>query len=228
MSDPSLDNFDGVARLFPLPNLVMFPSVVQPLHIFEPRYRQMTADALAGDRLIAMALLKPGWEEDYERKPALFPMVCLGKIAAEQRLADGKYNLLLRGLSRATIVQEIDQDKLYRTARVELRSDGAAPDGETAGPLLRRLGQAVLPWFPAQGQARDQLGKLLENQELPLGVLADLIAFATPLPAEDKQTLLDELDVEARVLKLLQLLQSGEPPKAKPKPGKYPPDFSPN
>ena len=64
------DEFAGTARLFPLPNLVLFPHVVQPLHIFEPRYRQLMADALADDRLIAMALLRPGWEEDYHRKPA--------------------------------------------------------------------------------------------------------------------------------------------------------------
>ena len=58
---PPLSDFAGTARLFPLPNLVLFPHVMQPLHIFEPRYRQMTADALAGDRLIAVVLLKPGW-----------------------------------------------------------------------------------------------------------------------------------------------------------------------
>src|SRR5439155_15703175 len=94
-----LANFTGPARLFPLPNLVFFPQVMQPLHIFEPRYRALTADALAGDRLMALVLLQPDWEKDYDAKPAICPVACLGKIVAEQRLEDGRYNLLLRGLS---------------------------------------------------------------------------------------------------------------------------------
>src|SRR5437763_12628020 len=100
MSDDlsALGDFDGTARLFPLPNLVLFPYVIQPLHIFEPRYRQMTADSLAGDRLLTMALLRPGWEESYEGRPAVHPVGCLGKIVADQHLENGRYNLLLRGL----------------------------------------------------------------------------------------------------------------------------------
>src|SRR5262249_58348054 len=97
MSDDqaALSNFHGKARLFPLPNLVLFPHVMQPLHIFEPRYRQMTADTLASDRLIALALLRPGWEADYEGKPDLYPVACLGKVVADQKLEDGRYNILL-------------------------------------------------------------------------------------------------------------------------------------
>src|SRR6188508_1840905 len=102
MNDPSeiLENFSGVARLFPLPNLVFFPQVMQPLHIFEPRYRQMTTDALAGDRLIALVLPKPGWEPDYAGAPDVHPVACLGKIVADQKMDDGRFNILLRGLSR--------------------------------------------------------------------------------------------------------------------------------
>ena len=68
--DEALENFQGVARLFPLPNLVMFPHIVQPLHIFEQRYRDMVREALATDRLIAMVLLKPGWGKRLRRQPA--------------------------------------------------------------------------------------------------------------------------------------------------------------
>src|SRR5436853_468650 len=96
-----LANFPGRARLFPLPNLVLFPHVVQPLHVFEPRYRQMTADALADDRLITLVLLKPGWEDAGNKPPAVHPVACLGRVVADQLLPDGRYNLLLRGLSRA-------------------------------------------------------------------------------------------------------------------------------
>src|SRR5262249_30206454 len=113
MSDDlaSLEGFGGEARLFPLPNLVLFPAVVQPLHIFEPRYRTLMADALAGDRLMALALLRPGWEEDYHQSPPVHSVVCLGKIFKEQLLPDGRYNLLLYGLARARILDELQTDK---------------------------------------------------------------------------------------------------------------------
>src|SRR6516164_287400 len=118
MSD-ELQNFEGIARLFPLPNMVLFPFVIQPLHIFEERYRQMTADALASDRLICMALLRPGWEAEYSGRPPIHSVACLGRIVADQRLDDGRYNLLLRGLARVRIVEEIEPGQTYRRARVE-------------------------------------------------------------------------------------------------------------
>src|SRR5881227_916572 len=120
----ALANFSGSARLFPLPNLVLFPHVVQPLHVFEPRYRQMTADALAADRLIALALLKPGWEDAGAEPPAVCPVACLGRVVADQLLPDGRYNLLLRGLSRLRLLGEVPDDRPYRTARAELLTDG--------------------------------------------------------------------------------------------------------
>src|SRR5436189_2410578 len=100
MSDElsSLTDFAGTARIFPLPNLVFFPHVMQPLHIFEPRYREMTADALASDRLIALVLPTPGWEDDAASAPPLHSVACLGRIIAEQKLHDGRYNILLRGV----------------------------------------------------------------------------------------------------------------------------------
>src|SRR3990172_9342939 len=94
-----LREFGGKARLFPLPNLTMFPHVVQPLHIFEPRYREMVEESLATDRLIAMVLLREGWEDDYEGNPPVHAIACLGQILADQRLDDGRYNILLRGLA---------------------------------------------------------------------------------------------------------------------------------
>src|SRR3954470_12159863 len=103
----ALAKFTGAARLFPLPNLVLFPHVVQPLHVFEPRYRQMTADALAGDRLIALVLLKPGWEDEYDARPAAHPCARLGRVVADQLLPDGRYNLLVRGLARLRVRDEV-------------------------------------------------------------------------------------------------------------------------
>ena len=101
------DSFSGHVRLFPLPNFVLFPHVMQPLHLFERRYRELFEDALRGDGLIAMALLEPGWENDYEGRPALYPMACLGRISAYFQLSDGTYNVLVLGLRRVKLVREL-------------------------------------------------------------------------------------------------------------------------
>jgi Lon protease-like protein len=230
MNDDSwaLQHFQGTVRLFPLPNVVLFPHVVQPLHIFEPRYRQMTADALADDRLIAPVLLAPGWEADYEGRPAVHSMTCVGRIVAEQRLQDGRYNLLLRGLSRARVVQEVPADKLYRCARVELQPEGDPPNESAARAMMRSIADSVGRWFPAEGTATQQVEKLLRSQ-LPLGVLCDLLGFAVPLAVEAKQQLLEQLDIDRRARLLVEHLQNDEPPKPTPPSDRlFPPNFSSN
>src|SRR5687767_11230028 len=115
--------FCGVARLFPLPNVVLYPHVMQPLHIFEERYREMLEDALAGDNLIAMAMLEPGWEADYDSRPPVSPYACLGKVVAHHRLDDGTYNVLLLGVERVRIVEELDPLRSFRQAKVEIVED---------------------------------------------------------------------------------------------------------
>src|SRR3990172_12262137 len=121
--DFDADAFSGVARLFPLPNLVMYPHVMQPLHIFEERYREMLEDTLATDKLIAMAVLKPGWETDYESRPPVAECACLGKVVAHHRLEDGHYNVLLLGVERVRIVREMDPLRSFRQAKVEIVED---------------------------------------------------------------------------------------------------------
>src|SRR5687767_11725133 len=86
--------------IFPLPNAVLFPNVFMPLHIFEPRYRAMVADALAGDRIIGMVLLKPGFETDYEGRPPVYDIGCAGVVTHSEPQADGRYNIVLRGLEK--------------------------------------------------------------------------------------------------------------------------------
>lgn len=228
MSDEQspLANFSGTARLFPLPNLVLFPQVIQPLHIFEPRYREMTSDALAGDRLIALVLLKPGWEPDYAGTPEIFSIACIGRIVADQRLDDGRYNLLLRGLSRIRIDHEVPHGKPYRLARVDLLGDIEMDSPARERELRRKLTRHVPEWFPAP--AHDQFRKLLRSP-LSLGALADVVAFALPVDVPLKQELLEELDVQRRVNRLLEYLQTHEPPQAaKADDRKFPPDFSNN
>src|SRR5476649_630710 len=104
--------------LFPLPNVVLFPNVFLPLHIFEPRYREMVADALASDRMIGMVLLRPGWDHDYEGRPPIYSVGCSGVLTHAERLPDGRYNLVLRGIERFRILEE-DDTRSYRRAVIE-------------------------------------------------------------------------------------------------------------
>ena len=222
----SPDDFGGIVRLFPLPNLVLFPHVAQPLHIFEPRYRQLMADALADDRLIAMALLQPGWEEDYHEHPPIHEFVCLGRIRQEEELEGGRFNLLLQGVIRARILEEVDTDTMYRMARVELCPDVpvASPSEEEA--LRGRLGESVLPFFTSHPPAMEQLRGLIASP-LALGSLCDILCFALPLDSETKQRLLDEYDTERRVRLLLTSLEGKTPPVAQgPARRRFPPEFS--
>jgi Lon protease-like protein len=231
MSDDlsALGEFDGSARLFPLPNLVLFPYVIQPLHIFEPRYRQMTADALAGDRLITLVLLRPGWEDDYEGRPAVHPVGCLGKIVADQRLDGGRYNLLLRGLRRVRLLHEGPTDRAYRTARVELLGDAGALGVDAAAALRADLAGQLPRWLPPGAAVMEQFRKLLDS-DLSAGALCDVFSFALPLEPALKQQLLEELDVAARARRLVEVLREHAPTAeaAAGHPRKFPPDFSPN
>jgi len=104
--------------IFPLPNVVLFPNVFLPLHIFEPRYRAMVSEALEGDRIIGMVLLKPGFESNYEGRPPIYQVGCAGVITHSEPLADGRFNIVLRGLEKFRVIGE-DRSKSYRMAQVD-------------------------------------------------------------------------------------------------------------
>ena len=120
--------------IFPLPNLVLFPRAVELLHIFEERYRTMTADCLEGSGHLAIALLKEGWEMNYYGRPHIEPVVCVGTILSHEQLPDGKYNFLLQGQSRARIVHEHDHHP-YRLAELEPLEEIPARQNSICSPI---------------------------------------------------------------------------------------------
>jgi Lon protease-like protein len=126
--------------LFPLPNVVLFPGVFLPLHIFEPRYRVMTEDALAGDRMIGMALLKPGFEAEYEGRPPIYAVGCAGLITHAERLADGRFNIVLQGVERFRVREE-DDSRPYRLAVID-RLGGDTVSGSSVD-ALRHLRERI-------------------------------------------------------------------------------------
>ncbi len=128
--------------LFPLPNVVLFPGVYLPLHIFEPRYRAMVVDALDGDRLIGMVLLRPGFEQDYEGRPPVFDVGCAGVITHHERLQDGRFNIVLQGTERFRIEDE-DHSRPYRIGRVESLAESASTPPLEVRSIRQRLESLV-------------------------------------------------------------------------------------
>lgn len=199
-------SFDGSVRLFPLPNFVLFPGVVKGLYIFEPRYCAMLNEALATDQLIAMALLKPGWEADYFHHPAIYETVCLGRITHHAPSSDGKHHILLSGLKRATIVRESSvAPKCFRKAHVELlEEDESSMDCDQKRRYQIRLLHAFRAFSPAA--TLFSLATDSSIQELPLSLLVDLLSQELPLEIAQKQALLAETGVERRIEVLLNFL----------------------
>jgi Lon protease-like protein len=195
--------FGGVARLFPLPAPALYPRVVQPLHVFEERYLELMRDALDSDGLIVMAVLKPGWEIDYASRPPLEPIACLGKIVTHHRLDDGRYNLLLAGVSRVRVLEELEPPLAFRRARVEL----AAETEPASVELHQRLVDAFRKALP-HGAPPEPLQRLFDD-DTPLGLLADLAAYTLPLPRDVKQAALAELDAAKRAALLIGAIDAG-------------------
>ena len=223
--DPN--SFSGTVRLFPLPNLVLFPHVMQPLHIFEPRYRAMMEEAIAGDQLIALALFAPGWEKDYEGRPPLLPIACLGRIATHQRLPEDRFNLLLLGLKRVRLVRELPLTKLFREAEAEVLEDVySSATAPTRAGLHKELVDSFKRILPTLSDTQEQVDDLL-GRNVPLGVLTDIISYTLDLGASLKEQLLHECNVDRRAALLVDYLQKGGKVRAMAR-GSFPPAFSVN
>ena len=200
-----LKDFSGEVPVFPLPSLVLLPDTIAPLLIFEDRYRHMVADAIEGEKLIAMAWLKPGWETQYNGNPAFHETVCVGSIVSHEKLADGRYKLLLYGLFRAIVLEET-QSSPYRRVRVAPTLDtveGAEPRAvaerihETLDRLPGRRGRV--------GRIR-QLAQQVRGPDSGPGRIADAAAEAAELEADERYRLLSEPDVMRRLGLLIEIL----------------------
>lgn len=223
-----LAQFHGEAPLFPLPNVVLFPHIVLPLHIFEPRYRRMVGDALGNGRWLAMALLQQGWElAGPTEEPAIHQTVCLGRISDENRLPDGRYYLNLQGMCRARVTEEVaSSDRPYRVGRLALERDVYPPSSECGrGMNWKELLKAFRAHFPKVDLSQIVPGN--SSSAAPLGALCDILAYAMKLETAELQRVLEELSVDRRCELLLSSLAKaaarGQPADA---PRCFPPPFS--
>ncbi len=195
--------FPSSLPIFPLPTVVLFPNVFLPLHIFEPRYRQMTADALAGDRLIGMVLLRPGFDAGYEGRPPVYGTGCTGLITHAERLDDGQFNLILRGLEKFTIVGEEDPaiGQIYRRAIIAPIDETVAQvEREGLKAARRQLEGLLEPLF--EGTMESRLPQNMPDDDL-INALAQYLDF-DPL---EKQALLERPGPLARCRSMIELLE---------------------
>jgi hypothetical protein len=189
--------------IFPLEDVVLFPNISRPLHIFEPRYRAMVADALKGDRIIGMVLLRPGYEADYDGRPPVYSIGCAGVITDAEQLPDGRYLIALRGLVKFRVNSE-DQSRAYRLARVEAIPETPNEEERTAlrerRPRLAALLASVAPGSDAPPAS-------FPDEDL-VNALAQYLDF-DPI---DRQDLLERKGPLARSEGLITLLEKKVPP----------------
>jgi Lon protease-like protein len=184
--------------LFPLPDVVLFPGVVLPLHIFEPRYRRLVEDVLAGDRRLGMAVLKPGWEADYEGSPDIYATVGFGVIEAASRLEDGRLLIRLRGEGKGRVEAEVQQVP-YRKVVLATRPD--RPPGPELGARVAELAELVRE-LAIEGEAEGAAF------EVAAGVaFVHEVAASLPVGPEIKLELLDLDDPEERARRVTVLLE---------------------
>jgi Lon protease-like protein len=186
--------------LFPLPDIVFFPETVLPLHLFEPRYRQMITDCLAGDRRLAVGMLRPGWERDYHGRPPVHAVAGAGEIIHAERLADGRYNVLLDGQMRIRIEAELPGERPYRVVRASPLAEVLGEVGRASlAERLATLRGAYARLLDALGQAHaDMVGRLTVAGARP-GAVVDRIVSAVVPDAAVRQQILETVDVSERL-----------------------------
>jgi Lon protease-like protein len=188
-----------VLPIFPLPDVTFFPHTLLPLHVFEARYRAMVMDALARDRRLAVVQLRPGYERDYAGKPAVHAVAGAGEIVSWERLATGRYNILLKGEGRVRIDAERPSDTLYRIVSAT-RLEDVPPAGDVS-EVLTRIRTACRRLLEALDRPANLLDTALADGQAP-GVVADRVAAAVVPDGTLRQELLDTLDVSRRLDRL--------------------------
>jgi len=181
--------------LFPLPGVALFPELPLPLHIFEPRYRTMLKDSLAGSRFIGIVQVKPGREGD---PSPIFSIGCAGRIEGVAELEDGRSNIVLRGVSRFSIDEELSEGRPYRVARVTPLLEKVLDEGRLTDSLARILHEI--------GQIDEGMSLLARADEAPKALVVNMLAQLLPLGELERQSLIEAESVDARARLLAEIL----------------------
>jgi uncharacterized protein len=203
-----------VIPLFPLPNVVLFPRMPLPLHIFEPRYRDMVRDALGGPHLIGMVLLRGDWRADYAGAPPIFVTGTVGEMAHVDELSDGRLNIVLRGVRSFLVREELPLSRLYRQARVTWRDDVDDPiPGAVRSTVvglvrryLERLGVGLVRRY-LERLGRRQVSIAAFDRDVDDAAFVNFFAQHLDLDPLEKQALLEEGSTSARAGRLVDVLE---------------------
>lgn len=193
-------NFGRPMPLFPLDGVTLLPQQVLPLHIFEPRYRQMVEDALDGPGQIAMAVFKGDrWKQEYHGRPPIHNAVCIGQIIQHERLADGRFNIVLQGICRGRIVEESGPQagKLYRQALLEPVGIDDDEEHKLYG-VRERLAEMLSEGPLTRMTAAEWVIERIENEAIPTSVILELVSFTLLTDRELRLKLLNEGDAAER------------------------------
>ncbi|GIW74625.1 MAG: ATP-dependent protease [Phycisphaerales bacterium] len=196
-------NFGRPMPLFPLGVVALMPQQVAPFHIFEPRYRQMISDALDGSGQIAMGTYDTSALETFDATGDSLPVrpaVCIGQVFQHERLPDGHYNVLLQGICRARIVEEIppDAQRPYRSAYLQPLDLPGEPSAEL-GTVRRRLAEHLATWPLQQLRTASWVVERLRNEQIPDSAAFELVCFSLFTDPELRYQLLAEPDPARRV-----------------------------
>ncbi|MFO0832220.1 MAG: LON peptidase substrate-binding domain-containing protein [Phycisphaerales bacterium] len=221
MSDAVQVNFGRPIPLFPLDSVALLPQQVLPLHVFEPRYRQMVEHALDGNGLIAMAVFEGDqWKQEYHGRPRIRPVVCVGHIVQHSKRADGRYDILLQGVCRARVLKEVPptEDRLYRAAYLEpfsVPTEGGELSLDDAGEQRLRDARTRITEMLSEGPlskltVAEPILEYLRNEEIPTHAILELVAFPLTQDQKVRYRLLAEEDAGERARIILQELGSLE------------------
>lgn len=202
-----LPDIDGAALaelpIFPLPDVVLFPNELMPLHVFEDRYRDMTRDILDGHGLMAMTRLRSADHSDSEQ-PEVFPIAGLAKVEAARETSDGRYLLLVRGIARIAIREELPLERSYRRVRAALVPDVPSERPELVTACAQQL-VALCDRLADAFDEADELREVVRTVDTP-GERADVITAAMVSDPDERQSLLETLDPADRLERLLELV----------------------
>lgn len=181
--------------VFPLPRVVFFPGTALPLHLFEPRYTRMVEECIdTGCTAMAVALLAPGWEDNYEGNPEIYEIAGAGRIVAHQERSDGTHDIILHGLNRVRLSELPNEDRPYRCASAEpLRDSGAATSPDVMAMM------ACATRVAAKVRERQPDFTLQVSTELAPARAADVIADQLVVSPDERQRILECINIGERV-----------------------------
>jgi len=188
--------------LFPLPDIVLFPAMRLPLHVFEPRYRRMVTDALAGDRLIAVPRLKPGFADDYYDSPAIFDVCGVGRITRHRTLADGRFDIVVEGIARARLEEE-PTGTPYRIACARRLEEQPRSDDVMLSAVKNEVWHLLRQLLPYLPEPDEKLESVTADTSGNIGACADVLASVLVSDPDLRQHLLEELDPTERLAQLI-------------------------